>query len=216
MWLEDFWAIESSEGWSQSVEVSEAFKESVKRWQAGIKRTKKDEKKAKKHDFLLAGFLVKILIDKKYDPLLDYIFKAMDAGYPSNFILGILSLVSTDVSNKIREVSGKEIIQFSYTSHKENEEFDDHHIAPEVRERINAWVEDMVDVVSIDYSSVVTEQLLQVLHHDEEIQILTRVIFSFFLHEIGISISASKSESIAEFILWEVIKEIKKLEIEEV
>ncbi len=60
--------IESSEGgWNSaeaSKEVSEKFKEAVK--------------KAKKYDFLLANFLVKIIVDKKYDPILERLFKTMD------------------------------------------------------------------------------------------------------------------------------------------
>jgi hypothetical protein len=43
-----------------------------------MKRTQKDEKKAKKYDMLLAGFLVKIIIDKKYDFILNPLFSTLD------------------------------------------------------------------------------------------------------------------------------------------
>jgi len=69
MSLEEFTPSESPESWANSAEVSEKLKEAIKRWTAGMKRTQKDEKKAKKYDMLLAGFLVKIIIDKKYDLL---------------------------------------------------------------------------------------------------------------------------------------------------
>jgi hypothetical protein len=43
-----------------------------------MKRTQKDEKKAKKYDMLLAGFLVKIIIDKQYDFILSPLFSCLD------------------------------------------------------------------------------------------------------------------------------------------
>ena len=49
MSLEEFIPLESSEWWSQSTEVSEKMKEAAKKAGAGIKRTQKDEKKAKKN-----------------------------------------------------------------------------------------------------------------------------------------------------------------------
>ena len=108
--------IDSWEGWWQSSEqvkeVSEKFKDSVKKGSAWIKRTQKDESKAKKHDLLLANFLVKIIINKKYDILSDDLFKSLNSGYPSNFILWILSLINMEISDKIRELSQKEKISF--------------------------------------------------------------------------------------------------------
>jgi hypothetical protein len=90
----------------------------------------------------LAGFLVKIIIDKKYDELLDQLFKIMDAGYPSHLLLGILSLIHIELSNKIRELSNKTPVTFNYQS-VQTVEFDDNHLAPEIKNRVNAWVEDM-------------------------------------------------------------------------
>jgi hypothetical protein len=67
MSLEEFSPSESPEAGANAAEISEKLKDAIKRGTAGIKRTQKDEKKAKKYDMLLAGFLVKIIIDKKYD-----------------------------------------------------------------------------------------------------------------------------------------------------
>jgi hypothetical protein len=46
----------------------------VKKASAGIKRTQKDEKKAKKQDILLANFLVQLILDRKYDNILVNLF----------------------------------------------------------------------------------------------------------------------------------------------
>lgn len=220
MSLDDFTPdIESQEwGWQSAEsakEVSEKFRESVKKSGAKIKKAHKDEKKAKKGDFLLASFLVKIILDKKYDNLLNSLFKAMDDGFPSNFLLWILSLINLEVSNKIRELSNKENIIFNFKE-TEVKEFNDNHVSIDVRNRINAWIEDIVDIVSIEYSSVMTERLIEKFKSNDYTVIFTSQVFTFFLKEINITITENKSFNISEFILNEVEKSLKKLEIEEI
>ena len=221
MSLEEFTPdIESSEWWDSwaeaiSEKASEKAKEDSKKSAAGQARTQKDEKKAKKHDFLLAGFLVKIIINQKYDSILNTIFGATSSGFSSNFILWLLSLINIESSDKIREMSGKEKIEFSYMS-EEAQEFDDHHMAPAIKDRINNWVEDIIDILTIDYSHVATQQLINSLSNDAAIRTLTKQIFNFFLNEINITISDAKAENICDFILWEIKKEISKLEIQEI
>lgn len=211
--------LDASEWWWQSSEwpkeISEKFKEGVKKAGAGIKRTHKDEKKAKKHDLLLANFLVKIIINKKYDLLLDSLFKVMNLWHPSNFLLWILSLINNEISNKIRELSWKEKITFNYIS-KEKIEFDDNHLNENIKNRINSWVEDIIDIVSIEYSSTLTQKLKEIIKHDKTILLFTSEVFSFFLRDININISKEKSLGISEFILSEIENQIKKLEIEEI
>ena len=213
--------IDSSESWwntaEASKESSEKYKESSKKAQAQIQKTKKDEKKAKKYDFLLAGFLVKIIVDKKYDTILETLFPAIHEWYPSNFVLWILSLINTDISNKIRETSNKELINFEYNKNNEQEEFNDSKINPEIRTRINYWVEDITDSVTLEYSNIQTIKLKKLLIEDEIILLsYTSKVFSFFLNEINISISESKSKNISNFILSEVKKSIDNLKIENI
>lgn len=209
-WAWEWKAIESAK------EVSENFKESFKK--AGQKKQKaiKDEKKAKKYDLLLASFLVKILLDKKYDFLLDSLFKCLDEWYPSNFILWILSLINIDISNKIREIWNKEKIIFDYINN-ENIEFDDSNLDLEIKNRINYWVEDIENSITFEYSNLQLKKLTnQIKENDNNLVEYFMLIFSFFLKEININISESKAKSICEFIIWEIKKSIKKYEIEEI
>lgn len=215
MGLEDFTPSESSEWWTQSVEISEKFKEAAKKAGSGIKRTQKDEKKAKKSDILLAGFLVKIIIDKKYDTVLIDLFKSLHSGYPSNFLLWIISLIHIGISNKIREASEKEKVIFSYYSDTLID-FDDQNLPIDVKNRINWWVEDIIWIISHDYSSLLTDILIKKLIEKDDIILFTSKVFEFFLKEININITENKSLNISEFILSEVEKEMKKLEIEEI
>jgi hypothetical protein len=221
MGLDDFSPdIESSEWvWKSSEainEVSEKVKESSKKAAAWVKRTKQDEQKAKKYDFLLAWFLVKIIVDKKYDFILNELFKVMEDGYTSNFTLWILSLINTEISNKIRENNTKSLINFTY-SKKEIIDFDNNNIDIELKNRINYWIEDIIDSVIIDYSNIQTKKIIILLEKDENIifSYIANILW-FFLKSLNINISKKQALSIADFIVSEVLKSIKKLKIEEV
>ena len=209
----------SDSPWSspeQVKEISEKFKESIKKASAWIAKTQKDEKKAKKYDFLLANFLVKIIIDKKYDSVLENIFKVMDFWYSSNFILWILSLINLEVSNKIREISWKEQISFDFRL-EEIGEFDDNNMRKPIKDRINLWIEDMIDATTIDFSSIQNKRNIELLDKDWKVIIIfTAQIISFFLNEANISIKKDKAISISKFIISEVKSAMKSLKIEEI
>ncbi len=212
--------IESSESsWNSSEvskEISEKYKESSKKSSAWIKRTQKDEKKAKKYDFLLANLLVAIIVDKKYDTILERLFKTMDYWYTSNFVVWIMSIINIDVSNKIRELSNKEKVNFNYKS-EENIKFSDNNLSEEVKIRINQWIEDIIDSLTIEYSNIQTKKIIELLKNDKEvINQYIALIFIFFLKDINISISKNEALNISDFIISEVINNIKKLDIKEV
>lgn len=212
MGIEDFSPVESSEWWGNQASewVSEAYKESAKKASAWIKRTKKDEKKAKRYDFLLARFLVEMILKKKYDTVLEDLFSCMDAGYGTNFLLGILSLIYLPISHEIRRYSGNEKVIFEYEVTQEKLVFDDHHMPPQVRDRVNGWIQDMEVVISLEASTLITQRTLGLILYDEKIRTFTSHIFSFFFEELNISISAQKSQNYSEFILTELEKSLKK------
>lgn len=211
MSIEDYWAVdEGSESWSQSSEISEKYKAAAKKAGAGIKRTQKDEKKAKKYDFLLAKFLVEMILKKKYDDLLDELFACLDAWYGTNFLLWILSLIYLPISNEIRKTNKKELIDFHYEPTIQSVVFDDHALDSGIRSRVNMWIEDMESVVALEVSSIITKRTLWLILYDEKVRTFTSSVFSFFFTELNISISDSKSISYSEFILWELEKSLKK------
>lgn len=220
MSLEEFIPSESPEGsaetWSNSAEVAEKLKEAIKRWAAGIKRTQKDEKKAKKYDMLLAGFLVKIIIDKKYDFILSPLFSCLDKWFSSNLVLWILSLSHEEISEKIKWLSGKQYTLYNF-KYEETHEFNDSHVTPQVQDRINSWVEDITDIIALEYSSIQINELKKNFIANKEVILqFTAKVFKFFLHNSNITIQESTLFSISEFILWEVENWIKNLEVEEI
>ena len=222
MWMEELLPeIDSSEwGWQSAEAIkasAEKYKESSKKAWAKIAKTSKDEKKAKKYDFLLAWFLVKIIIDKKYDFLLDSLFWTISKWFSSNFVLWILSLINLDISNKIREISKKQNIVFQYKTKIENTIFNNDHIDQNIQNRINSWTSDIIDSISIEYSSLQTKKLKQLLiSNSSEITIYSKTIFIFFLKEINISISDEQANQIINYILTQVQNHINKLNIEEI
>ena len=140
----------------------------------------------------------------------------MDFWYSSNFILWILSLINLEVSNKIREFSWKEQISFDFRL-EEIWEFDDNNMRKPIKDRINLWIEDMIDATTIDFSSIQNKRNIELLDKDWKVIIIfTAQIISFFLNEANISIKKDKAISISKFIISEVKSAMKSLKIEEI
>lgn len=216
MSLDTFIPSESPETGTNAAEVSEKLKDAIKRGTAGIKRTQKDEKKAKKYDMLLAGFLVKIIIDKKYDSILESLFSSLNKGFSSNLVLWILSLSYEEISEKIRSSSEKEYIPYNF-KYLENTAFNDSTVDSQVQQRINNWVEDISDIITLEYSNIqILELKKNFILNKNTIITFTAKIFELFLQSSNITATPVQSASISEFILWEIESSIKKLEIEEI
>jgi hypothetical protein len=222
MWIEEYVPSSESSEWDwnskeAAPEVVEKSGERAKKSSAWIARTQKDEKKAKKYDLFLAWFLVKIIVDKKYDFILVKLLKAGNFWYTSNFILWILSLINIDISNKVRAHNNKKLINFSYKAEKIIA-FNSGELPQKVQDRINYWIEDIIDCVTLEYSNIQTEKVITCLENDKNWIINDYIsdILTFFLKNINIIISESEAQNVALFIISEVLKSIKKIKIEEV
>lgn len=190
--------------WNVSEQISEVYKEEVKRWAAQAKKTRKDEKKAKQQDMLLAKFLVKILIDKRYDSLFPDLFKSFDSWVPSNLILWILSLVYIEISNEIRISVDKKLIRFNYHS-EETINFSGNNLPQLVKDRINLWVEDILLVITLNPSKIYTKRIIASIKNSPELKIFTKNVFKYFLSEINIYMSDKVLWDYSSFILNKVI-----------
>ncbi len=209
------WVSESQAWVESSREQSEKYREQQKKAQAWIKRTQKDEKKAKTYDMLLAWFLVKIIVNDKYSTILDDLFKLLDKWYPSNFLLWVISLIYIDISNKIRDFSKKQKIKFHYKNNLEKE-FKENDLDKEVQDRINLWIEDIIDSVTIEYSVIMTKRLKELLLKDDDIIVFVEKVFYIFLKELNFKTDLNKLKWISIFILKQVYSKINNLKIEEI
>ncbi|MCH8518532.1 hypothetical protein LAT59_02115 [Candidatus Gracilibacteria bacterium] len=210
MSIEELGGLESAEGGKQSAEISEKYKESAKKASAGIKKTQKDEKKAKKYDFLLASFLVELILKNKYDTLLEKLFPALDAGYGTNFLLGILSLIYIPISNEIRKTSGLSSIHFEFIIPTEITDFHPEKIPDQIRMRINDWIEDIHAVIRFESSALISERSVSLIIYDDTIRDFCKTTLLFFFEELHYTMSDSVATSYTEFILKELEKTLKE------
>ena len=209
MGLEEFIPQESDEQWSSWAEIAEKAREGIKKWTAWSKRVRKDEKRAKQYDMSLANFLVKILLEKKYDTLFDSMFGSIHAGIPSNLVMWILSLIYPDISNYIREFSGKEALDFHFSS-SETINFSDSDLPEPVKQRINDWIEDIIDILRHDPSTVFVDKTIDAIKNSEEIYVFWTKVFIYFMNESNIYVRESKARDYVDFIFKEAI--LKKIE----
>jgi len=95
--------------------------------------------------------------------------------------------------------------------------FDDNNMRKPIKDRINLWIEDMIDATTIDFSSIQNKRNIELLDKDWKVIIIfTAQIISFFLNEANISIKKDKAISISKFIISEVKSAMKSLKIEEI
>lgn len=222
MWLNDLgfddsW-INSWEGAKEnSSEDNEKYSEQSKRSWDWVKRVKKDKRKAKKYDCILAYFLVEILKNKKYDFLFSDLFLCLDYWFNSNFIIWILSLIYLPISDKIRLLAEKEEIDFKYVKTFSKIEFSEN-LDSEIKNRLNYWIEDIIDIISIEYSSILIRRILWLSQTKEYYQLLnfTSKVFIFFFSEININIDEKTAISYSNYILDQIFTKIKKIKLEEI
>lgn len=129
---------------------------------AGIARTQKDEAKGRKASSLLFALLSEILKDPKFDPILEPVFSLLHANVPSAQVLAIVSLVSIDAANAIRKEFDPEapLLKNEPVSSKDPETFDSAHLRPDLKARVNEWIEDVFRVSTNAPSSVLTAKFL--------------------------------------------------------
>jgi hypothetical protein len=150
--------------------------------------------------------LIKIILDKTYDDLLALLMNCLDKWYPSNFLLWVFSLAYIEISKSIREGSHKKTFEFDYVS-KEYIEFSDSVINDKIRNRINYWVEDMVDVVLLEWSEMTTKKLIDLFDNEKKVLDDYYVwVFVFFFKQINITISEEKAFNYIDFIWGELKK----------
>lgn len=73
----------------------------------------------------MAKFLVEMILQRKYDSLLEELFFCLDAGYGANFLLGITSLIYKPISDEIRKTAGKSAFEYTYIITGETLSFDE-------------------------------------------------------------------------------------------
>lgn len=224
MWLDDLGSFEGNENDSEwGVEQqSEKQREKTSKAIMGIKKTQKDEWRAKRDNDFLYECLRKIISSKQYDELIPHIFPLFSAEIPSNFIIGVFSLVYKPASDIIRthyiaQSKEPQCIDFIYTPYTTPQNFDENSIDPTIRNRINAWVEDIFTAIGYNPSVILTKKFLEIILVNKIKKNIIHFMahtFIFFLETLHITISEEKAHLYSEFILSEVKKKLNGLKLE--
>lgn len=226
MWLDSIDDLDSWEVGSQARETSEQQqerKDNFKKWLAWIKRTQKDEKKAKKDNDFLFDIIVEILRDKKYDILIPFIVELLEIWAPSNFIIWAVSLIYDKANILIKKnyswvENEKALTKLEYKKTNEMIEFKEETLDITLRNRINEWIEDIYSVVSNDPSTIISKRFLTHTSKKEKEKYINLMvaILTFFFYDLNIVIQKNIAFKYSEFILGEIRKKVEKLELEEV
>lgn len=126
-------------------------------------------------------------------------------------------------------------VTINYVPTKEVIEFRDNNLHDAIKWRINEWVEDIINIISFDPSNIIIAKFLDLVENkniekDDEFEntenqiivdkkelILKYLasILTFFLLSLNITISKNKAMLYADFILWEIIKKMKEIKLDE-
>jgi hypothetical protein len=165
-------------------------------------------------DLVLAWFLAEVLRNPDYDFIIEDIITNLEWGISSNFILGVISLIYMPVSDKIRELSWKEKLSFSYYS-EEKLIFDDNDIPDEIKNRLACLVEDIDDIVNYEPSTVITKRLKEKIEKWYVVDFFSKVFKEFF-DMVNIEITKQKSDQYVSFIISQIKLNLEKIILEEI
>lgn len=218
----DFEASTSSESSSLSgspesgKEVSEKQKESYKKAQAQIQKSKKDESKAKGDNTSLFGILTRFIQNPYYEEYVPIVTNLLQNEVPARYILAFISLVYPEAALHILESLGqKEDIKILLALHKYEHMRDlvENDLHPSIREWMSTWSNiSKIYVTSDESSLVMRNKLLNLLENKSEEIFLESETFSltFFFLSRHIRIEQKKARSYASFIMKELISVLRK------
>jgi hypothetical protein len=193
-------------------EQSEKQKESYKKAQAQLQKTKKDESKAQKDNAHLFDILLRFIQNPYYSELIPVVTELLALRLPSRYILALTALVYPESAlHMLTSLERRESIHILLAIHRHDEmiDFDDAHIDPSIRAWMTEWINAFHLYMTVDESSVISLSILRDhIHGKTYISIVTSfsIFLRFFFQSRNIRLSEKKSESYAQFILSEIIE----------
>ena len=197
-------------------EKSEKQKESSRRAQAQLQKTQKDEKKAKGDNDDLFLLLSRFIQNPLYEELIPSVVSLLQGGYPSRFILVIISLVFPEAAYYLMNKIGKTLPDTSYIHmHKYASVyiFHNENLHPSIRDWVTLWMTSAQDFLSHPESSIVLDQKTLSLFSSPSranAEEGVRIFFVFFLASRNVSIQSTVAQSYAQYIITEYEKVIQK------
>lgn len=183
---------------------------------AGIARSRKDESKGRKASDLLSSMLVSLLRDPRFDPLLEPTMSLLRLDFPAAYVVGILSLVSSEASAAVRKTFDPSAVStVSDPSPETNRAaFDPDRLRADFRHRINEWIADVFLVATKDPSYVLTDKFLSIIRVSKTRSAYlsaTEAVLTYFFDSKNIEVPHSEAKSFAIFLLKELESRIESL-----
>lgn len=197
-------------------EKSEKQRESAKKAQSQLQKTQKDEKKAKSDNDDLFLILKKFIQNPLYEELVPGVVLLLEKGVTSRFILVITALLHPDSTLYILTKLGRhhEIQKMTHVYRYEQKEvFHEQNLHISIRDWISFWMMFSKEFLLQESASVILDvKLIDILStiDRQKIRQVFWLFFHFFFEEKNVDIPYVKSETYAEFIIWEFEKEIRK------
>ena len=198
-------------------ESSEKQREKSSKALAGIQKSRRDESKARKHSDALAGILVELLRDPKYDRVVDGVLALLKHDVPSVAVIAF-SAISFEPGLRVLIDHLSMAVKIPMPAKRETPEaFDEKTLRDDERAYINLWVEVLFSALTSDVSVLLTKKLMGQLDSSVRQDIVGAMarFFEIYLSDIGIAIAPKHAEAYAGFILEQVGKRLGQTKLEE-
>ncbi len=198
-------------------ESSEKQRERSSKALAGIQKSRKDESRARKHSDVLAGILIELLKDAKYDHVVDGLLFLLKNDVPS---IAVLAFSAISFDKGLRALADHLSLAVKIPVPQKRDipvHFDEKLLSDDERSYINLWVEILFSSLTSNISVLLTKKLITQLDSPlrNEIIVAMARFFEIFLSEAGFIIETKKSEAYTRFILDEVEKRLRRTKLEE-
>ena len=147
-------------------EKSEKHRESSKKAQSQLQKTKKDEQKARGDNDALFQILTHFIKNPYYEELIPVVSRLLEEGFPSRYILSLVALVYPDAAVYFFHAVGTPEKAMKITTlHRYDvpTEFQEENIHTTLREWMSIWINSMEKYLILTDNSVITSQKLSSL-----------------------------------------------------
>ena len=210
--LESSWLGSSAEGPKES---SEKQRESYKKAQAQIQKSRKDEKKAKWDNDALFNILFRFIQNPFYEEFIPIITELLAQSVPSRFIINLTALVYPESALYVLTyLDRKDDINLLLGLHRYEQvtEFDDVKLHSTIRTWMSTWSQVTQQfLLDREWSVIMYQKLLSMIQWKEN-ELLSRSLFQFirfFFYSRNVKIPDKTARSYGEFLLKEYTRTLK-------
>lgn len=183
---------------------------------AGLKRTQKDEKKAKKYDSFLIDIISEILQNHVYDHIIAQIVPLLEKRISSNMLASVLILLKWSYIERARAFCEMEPRVYpDYRAPADPIEYSDD-LDEALKSMINIWFETFGILLVYEVSQTELSRTQEIFDGEAKEQLVACVahVFGHFLYDHKIHINNKRALRYARFIVDQMHKVVMKQEVD--